>query len=127
MTLDRIITSKSKTKKAEQNKELMASTLEKINDKAFIRDGLFTDMLDGIGFYYFETTQKSVDRTKYMSDYDVENILEINALGINASIITLPWQFTKIVGKKNNRYVLAFNLRYFDTYTGTDINRKLKK
>ena len=92
-----------------------------------MRDALFTEMLDGIAFYYFETTEKSVDRRKFMTDYDVENIVEINDFGLNASIITLPWQYTKIVGKKNGRFVLAFNLRYFDDFTGEDLNRKLRK
>ena len=127
MTLDRIITSKSKTNKAKKNKELMSSTLEKINDKAFIRDGLFTNMLDGIAFYYFETTQKTPDKSKFMTDYDVESIVEINELGINATIVTLPWEYTKIVGKKNGRYVLAFNLQYFSNYNGEKLKRKLRK
>lgn len=127
LTLDRIITSKSKNKKAKTNKNLMKSALDTIDDKAFIRDALFTEMLDGIAFYYFETTEKSVDRKKFMTDYDVENIVEINDFGLNASIITLPWQYTKIVGKKNGRFVLAFNLRYFDDFTGEDLNRKLRK
>ncbi|MSS09490.1 hypothetical protein FYJ38_12660 [Clostridium sp. WB02_MRS01] len=127
MTLDRIITSKSKSKRVEHNKELMSSTLKRINDKAFIRDGLFTNMLDGIAFYYFEVTQKKSDKSKFMTDYDVENIFEINELGLNASIITLPWEYTKIVGKKNGRYVLAFNLQYFSNYNGESLNRKLRK
>lgn len=127
LTLDRIITCKSKTKKAKNNKDLMLSTLDTIDDKAFIRDALFTQMLDGIAFYYFETTEKSVDRNKFMTDYDVENIVELNDFGLNASIITLPWQYTKIIGKKNGRFVLAFNLRYFDDFTGEDLNRKLRK
>lgn len=127
MTLDRIITTKSKTQKASKVKELTKATLESINDKAFIRDALFTEMLDGIAFYYFETVEKKADRTQYLTDYEVENILEINELGLNASIITLPWQYTKIVGKKNGRYVLAFDLKYFDQITGEDLKRKLRK
>lgn len=127
LTLDRIVTSKSKTKKAKGNKDLMKSALATIDDKGFIRDALFTQMLDGIAFYYFETTEKTVNRNKFMSDYDVRNILEINDLGLNASILTLPWQYTKIVGKKNGRFILAFNLRYFDDFTGEDLSRKLRK
>ena len=127
LTLDKIITCKNKTQKAKVCKNLMKSTLETIDDKAFVRDALFTEMLDGIAFYYFETTQKTVDKRKFMSDYDVENIVEINDFGLNASIITLPWQYTKIVGKKNGRFVLAFNLRYFDDFTGEDLDRKLRK
>lgn len=127
--LDRIVISKSKkeTPTIKKNKELMKSTLELIDDKKFIRDALFTEMVNGIAFYYFDTKQHSVDRNKFMTDYDVENIVEINDLGINANIITLPWQYTKIVGKKNGRYVLAFNLRYFDDFTGETRERKLKK
>ena len=127
--LDRIVISKSKkeTPTIKKNKELMKSTLELIDDKKFIRDALFTEMVNGIAFYYLDTKQHSVDRNKFMTDYDVENIVEINDLGINANIITLPWQYTKIVGKKNGRYVLAFNLRYFDDFTGETRERKLKK
>lgn len=127
LTLDKIVTCKNKTKKAKLCKDLMKSTLETIDDKSFIRDALFTEMLDGIAFYYFETTQKTADKRKFMSDYDVENIVEINDFGLNASIVTLPWQYTKIVGKKNGRFVLAFNLRYFDDFTGEDLSRKLRK
>lgn len=127
LTLDRIVHCKRKTKKSEQSRDLMKSTLETINDKAFIRDALFTQMLDGIAFYYFEVTQKSQDKSKFLNDYEVHNIIEINELGINASIITLPWQYTKIVGKKNNRFVIAFNLQYFDDFSGESLERKLRK
>lgn len=127
--LDRIVISKNKrsSKTIRASKDLMKSTLDAINDKQFIRDALFTEMLDGIAFYYFDVRQKNFDRSKFMSDYDVENIIEINEVGINASIITLPWRYTKIVGKKNGRYVLAFNLRYFDDFTGENRDRKLRK
>lgn len=127
--LDRIVISKNKktSKNIQASKDLMKSTLDTIDDKKFIRDALFTEMLDGIAFYYFDIRQKTFDRNKFMTDYDVENIVEINEAGINASIITLPWRYTKIVGKKNNRYVLAFNLRYFDDFTGDTLERKLRK
>lgn len=127
MCLDRILSVKNKNNKSDKNKELMKSTLETIDDKAFIRNALFTQMINGIGFFYFETTEKNTDKTKFLNDYEAENILEINSLGINASIITLPWQYTKIVGKRNGRYVLAFNLSYFDDYTGESLERKLRK
>lgn len=128
--LDRIVISKSQksTPTVKKNKELMKSTLETINDKKFLRNALFTEMVDGIAFFYFEIREKrTFDRNKYMTDYDVENIVEINDRGINVDIISLPWQYTKIVGKRNGRYVLAFNLRYFDDFTGDTKKRKLKK
>ena len=127
MTLDRVVTTKKKTKTSERNKELMLSTLELIDDKAVIRDGLFTDMVDGIAFKYFEIKKKSNDKTKFLTDYEADSIVEINDLGINATVITLPWEYTKIVGRKNNRYVLAFNLDYFNDFTGEDLQRKLRK
>lgn len=112
-----------------KNKDLMLSTLERINDKQFIRDALFTDMNEGICFYYFETTNSVNDFTRAMTDYDVENIVEICDLGLNASLVPLPYDYCKIVGRKNSRYVLAFNLRYFDEQCTTheDKKRKLKK
>ena len=138
MTLDRVVTAKvpsnkinkSRKDKIESNKHLMLTTLDKIDDKAVIRDGLFTDMLDGIAFKYFETRKHQPDKTKFLSDYEVENIMEINNLGdigINATVITLPWQYTKIVGKKNGRYVLAFDLKYFNDLSDSTLEQKLKK
>lgn len=125
--LDRIIifpnnTAKTKKKK---NRDLMKAALRTIDDKAFIRDALHTEMREGTAFYYFDVRQGTFDRNKFMTDYDVKNIVEINEVGINARIITLPWRYTKIVGKRNGRYVLAFNLRYFDDFTGEKLDQKL--
>ena len=130
--LDRVIYGKKRLfgkTKLNKNKDLMLSTLENINDKQFIRDALFTDMNEGNCFYYFEVTKKPNDNTKALSDYDVENIVELCDIGMNASIIPLPYEYTKIVGRKNNRNVIAFNLRYFDEkcVTQDDKNRRLKK
>ena len=127
--LDRIVTNRSKknSNKLKKNKELMIATLKTIDDKSFIRDAIHTEMREGIAFYYFDTRKKVADLNKFMNDYDVNTIYEINEVGVNAAILTLPWEYTKIVGKKNNRYVLAFNLRYFDEFTGDNLKRKLKK
>lgn len=127
--LDRIVTNRSKknSNKLKKYKELMMATLKTIDDKSFIRDAIHTEMREGIAFYYFDTRKKVADLNKFMNDYDVNTIYEINEVGVNAAILTLPWEYTKIVGKKNNRYVLAFNLRYFDEFTGDNLTRKLKK
>lgn len=130
--LDRVIYGKKRLfgkTKLNKNKDLILSTLENINDKQFIRDALFTDMNEGNCFYYFEVTKKPNDNTKALSDYDVENIVELCDMGMNASIIPLPYEYTKIVGRKNNRNVIAFNLRYFEEkcVTQEERNRKLKK
>lgn len=130
--LDRVVNAKKRKfgkTKINKNKDLMLSTLESIKDKQFIRDALFTDMNEGNCFYYFETTKRVNDATKALSDYDVENIVELCDLGMNASLIPLPYEYSKIVGRKNNRNVMTFNLRYFQEQcvTQDERNRKLKK
>lgn len=128
MTLDRIITSESKNRTAIKNRKLMHNTLKCINDKHFIRDALFTEMLTGVGFYYFDVRAETTDKRKYLDDYEIDRITQLNAIGINVAIKTLPWQYTKIVGMVNgSRYVLAFDLRYFDSFDGGTLEQKLRK
>ena len=127
-TLDRVIVNHGDNKKKRKhNKELMESTLRIIKDKEFIRDALWRGMIDGIAFYYFETTGMPTSLEKTLNDIDVESIVEINELGINASIISLPADYTEIVGRKNNSYVIAFNLDYFRTFDRERTERKLKR
>lgn len=127
-TLDRVIVphGSSQTKKR-KNKYLMESTLRKIKDKEIIRDALFRGMVEGIAFYYFETTSRPFSNKKMMNDNDVESIIELNDLGINASIISLPVDYTRIVGIKNSYYVIAFNLDYFNIANGESCENKLRK
>jgi len=130
-TLDKVIVPHGKNKnKKKKNKELMDSTLRTIKHKEIIRDALFKGMVEGVAFYYFETSNRPIDNKKLLTDYEVESITEINevnALGINAEIISLPVDYTRIIGIKNSSYVLAFNLDYFDLSTGESVERKLKK
>ena len=105
----------------------MQSTLKGIKHKEIVRDALFRGMVDGIAFYYFETTERPLSREKIMSNYDVERIHEINELGINASIISLSPDYTKIIGIRNSNYQLAFDLSYFDDCEGEEADRKLRK
>lgn len=127
-TLDRVIVPHGKDKnKKQKNNDLMESVLRTIRDREFIRDALWRGMIEGIAFYYFETTTRPVPSEKYMSDYDVNSIVEINDLGINASVISLPADYTEIIGIKNNAYTIAFNLDYFDEAGGESTERKLKK
>ena len=113
-TLDRVIITHGKSDmKKKRNKELMESVLRTIRDKEIVRDALFKGMIEGTAFYYFETTARPLSNKKNMTDYDVDSIVEINELGLNASIISLPADYTRIVGIKNSSYVIAFNLEYF--------------
>jgi ribosomal silencing factor RsfS len=127
-TLDKVVIATGKSdQKNRKNKEKMESTLRTIKHKEIVRDALFKGMIEGIAFYYFETTSRPRSRSKMMSNYDVERITEINELGINASVISLPADYTKIVGIKNSSYVIAFDLSYFDTCIDEDRDKKLKK
>lgn len=127
-TLDKVVIATGKSEqKNRKNKEKMESTLRTIKHKEIVRDSLFKGMIEGVAFYYFETTNRPLSRQKIMSDYEVERIVEINDLGINASIISLPADYTKIVGIKNSSYVIAFDLSYFDDCNGEDREKKLKK
>ena len=127
-TLDRVVVNHGESKKRKKrNKELMESTLRTIKDKEFIRDALWRGMIDGIAFYYLETTGMPDSMEKILNDFDVDSIIEINEIGINASIISLPTDYTEIVGRKNNSYVIAFNLDYFHKFDGETTDRKLKR
>lgn len=127
-TLDSVIVNHGKNKKRKRrNKELMESTLRTIKDKEFIRDALWRGMIDGVAFYYFETTGVPASLEKTLSDFDIDSIVEINELGINASIVSLPADYTEIVGRKNNSYVIAFNLDYFHNFDNEATERKLKR
>ena len=127
-TLDHVLVCHSKSKnKATANKELMRQALKTIKDKEFIRDALYKGMIDGTAFYYCETTASVVDKTKTMSDWEIENITEINSLDFNISIVSLPTDRCRIRGIKNSSYVVAFDLTYFTDCTGESIEKKLKK
>ena len=101
-TLDKVLVPYGKSKQKKQmNIDLVTSALRTIKDKEFVRDALYKGMVDGIAFYYFETTNRpSVPRS--YSDYEVDSIIEINDFGINASIISLPTEYCRIVGIKNS-------------------------
>lgn len=127
-TLDRVIVQHGKNRNSKKkNKQLMEQVLRKIKDKEIVRDALFRGMVEGIAFYYFETTERPHTNRKYLTDYDVGSITEINELDKNVSIISLPTGYTKIVGMKNSVYVVAFNLDYFDRADGESAEQKLRK
>ena len=126
-TLDKVLVPYGKSKKKKDiNIDLVNSTLRTIKDKEFVRDVLFNGMIYGVAFYYFETTKRPSTPTGY-NDIDIENIVEINDFGINASIISLPIDYCRIVGIKNNSYVIAFNLDYFTDCIGESQEKKLRK
>lgn len=125
-TLDYCVIPKGKTKsKRNKNKKIMESALQVMHHKEVMRDALFKSMVDGIAFYYCEFSTPVSTRKKTMSDYEADQIFEINDAGVNMAVIPLPTNHTKIVGRKNSSYVLAFNLRYFEGLDQSEQKRKL--
>ena len=126
-TLDYCVIPIGKSKqKREQNKNLMESALRSIHHKEVVRDALFKSMIDGIAFYYCVFTKSKPDNKKMLTDYEVGEIFEINEIGVNMSVVPLPTDYTKIVGRRNSSYVLAFNLRYFQGLSQSELDRKLR-
>mgnify|MGYP003571250076 CR=1 FL=1 len=127
-TLDYVIVPYGESKqKRKRNKALMQAALKKIKHKEIVRDALFRGMIDGVAFYYFETNKRPLSNQKIMSDYEVERISEINEVGINAAIVSLPVNYTRIVGVRNSYFQLAFDLSYFDNCEGEEAKKKLRK
>lgn len=131
-TLDKVVVCKNgkigkeRPRNFAKNRKKMISVLNTINYKQQIRDNLMKDANDGTAFYYFETSNRPISNEKFLSDVDIENIVEINEIGVNASIISLPVDWCKIVNKRNNSYVAAFNLRYFDLFTSKELEARLR-
>lgn len=125
-TLSYIPIPRGKGKKSRDNTTLFCTTLRHLKHKEIIRDSLLKCMIDGCAFYY-AVTKESQSNVKTMSDYDVANIVEINELGVNLTLLPLPTDFTRIVGRRNNVYQLAFDLKYFELCTDEkDRLRRLK-
>lgn len=131
-TLDKVIVCKSRRNKQqrprnfESNRLKMLSVLDKINYKQHIRDNLMKNANDGTAFFYFETGKRPVNNAKFLSDYDIANIVEINELGLDVSIITLPVDWCRICGRISNRYRCVFDLRYFQQFTEKERKARLQ-
>jgi len=86
-TLDKVVVCKSgkigkeRPRNFAKNRKKMISVLNTINYKKQIRDNLMKDANDGTAFYYFETVNRPLSNEKFLSDIDVENIVEINSHG----------------------------------------------
>lgn len=128
LTLDRIIISKSKSEKKRKNNKLkMETCLKKIKDKEFIRDMLFRAVLDGIAVSYLEISNNLNNKQKFMTDFEVKNISEINSDKFNISVCNLPADYIQIVGIKNGSYQIAFDLNYFTNCKGEKLENKLRR
>lgn len=130
-TLDGVVVCKSKRPNGEKprnyksNKAKMEATLNTIRYKQMIRDAIFKDANDGMYAAYFETNDVSPGLRGALTDYDVSNIVEINDIGLNATVIPLPIDYVRIVARRNNSYQIAFDMRYFEQFTDDMRKRKL--
>lgn len=111
--------------KVDMYKKITYETLQEINDRHFVRDALFTMMNDGIFFYYFDTEAKNIkNNNTVLSDYDIETLYEVNEFQKGCRIVTLPYRYTKIVGKCGSRYRLAFDLKYFESFSNPNLRKR---
>ena len=127
-TLSKVVIPHGESQKRKtRNKDLFLSALRTIRDKEFIRDALMKAMIEGAAYYYVETINKPVLGRKMMTDFDIDGIVEINQIGMNCAVYSLPADYTRIVGLVNGSYQLAFNVDYFlDGRSGTEEMRLLK-
>ncbi len=106
--------------------EKMHSVLRSMRYKEVIRDGIFHDANDGMYVGYLETKKVPVNDQLLMTDMDIQEITEINTAGVNTVVISLPIDYVRITGQRNNCYEVAFDLRYFSEMREDDRKRKLK-
>lgn len=118
-SLDYAITNYTVDKKSKANKEIMRYVLRKIKHKEIVRDAILKGCIDGTAFYYFDTAKPKKDNRKTIGMLEEVSITEVNTLkpklaNINATVKSLPVDYCKIIGIKNNSYVVGFNLQYFN-------------
>lgn len=125
-TLDRVVTSLNRSNSTfKKNKELFILALRKMKDKQTTRDAIHKLAIDGTAFYYFETSE-TTQFPSYLSDMDINMVSEINA-EFNCSVIPLPTDYCRIIGRKNSSYLVAFDVSYFDQFLSNGLSLKLKR
>ncbi len=121
-TLDSVIVNDSSNDTInKRSKRKIGNVLKTIKHKQIVRDILLNDCIDGIYFGYLN--YHVVKPKKDMSDYDIRSITEINENEMNLSVISLPTDYCKIIGMRNNVYVVAFDLIYFNEGSETPENK----
>ena len=125
-TLDSIITCKIKRKgdkkprNYKRNSATFNAVLETIRYRELIRDMILRCCVEGTYFYYLETEESALSDKKTLGDHEIWQIRQVNSTDINATIISLPTDFCKIVGRKNNSYIMAFDMRYINRFGTTE-------
>lgn len=130
-TLDYIVTAKQKKAGAERSgykasMDKMNSVLRSMRYKEIIRDIIFHEANEGMYIGYMETRGQEIDKRSMLSDADILNITEINSAGVNVVVTSLPLEYTRIIGRRNNCYEVAFDLRYFNSLPEPERKRALQ-
>lgn len=130
-SLDHFVVAKPKRRNADKsvrNEKIaqMNKALSGMRVKEVIRDALFYDMRDGMYVGYFETRNAQAPSKKAFTDYDLDFYTEINDRSEHATVISLPIDYVRIVGRRNSCYEAAFDLRYFEAMTDDQRGRTLK-
>lgn len=130
-SLDYIVVAKPKKagtarKGYRQSADRMNSVLRSMRYKEVIRDAIFHNANEGMYVGYMETRTVPVEHKMALTDIDVQGITEINSAGINTIVISLPLEYTRIIGRRNNCYEVAFDLRYFQGMREDERKRRLQ-
>ena len=130
-SLDYIVVAKPKKAGAarkgyRQSADRMNSVLRSMRYKEVIRDAIFHNANEGMYVGYMETRTVPVEHKMALTDIDVQGITEINSAGINTIVISLPLEYTRIIGRRNNCYEVAFDLRYFQGMMEDERKRRLQ-
>jgi len=125
--LDRIIYSNdTKHGRYKKNKKKFIDALNKIREKTTIRDALYKGAIDGIAFYYFDSNKpKSIP--KYLSDYEIDEMYEVNDGHFNCSVLPLPTDYCRILGTVNMSPQIAFDCSYFDKFLSRGQSKRLRR
>ena len=128
-TLDYVIVAHGESaNKKKRNKQTVGDTLRLIRHKELIRDALHNVFVDGSYFAYFETKQRPLSRAKSLSDWQVGNVIEINENTLmNAAVVYLDPDYTRIIGVRNGSYILSFNLEYFNRDSNEPVEDRLRR
>jgi len=128
-TLNHVIVAHGESEnKKRHNKQIVANLLRMIRDRELVRDALHNTLVDGVYFAYFETRQRPLSKDKSLNDWQVNNIIEINEdTALNASVVYLDPDYTRIIGIRNGSYILSFNLEYFTLNGNEPAEDKLRR
>lgn len=124
-TLDFITICSENTKKNQKKRKLFNQVIDKLNHKLTSRDILLHLFLDGMYVGILRDTQKKKVDATYV-DLTIIDKLEGLVLDDNLMIQPLNLDYVKFVGFQNNDYVVAFDMQYFDSFSGNGLQREIR-